>query len=205
MIARTHQIAIMSAFIFLLTACISTETPPESWPTFTLQTGSQCADLSGTYANSGKSAEGNIAWPLALRVFPIAASHWTESDFETSQLFREASHVTFTGPNKKGLTIEAWKEDTLIGKIEREAVLGDNFNCIDGILTVSLPVYAEASAGIFFNAFRKVQLFPATDGSLIVKTNSSAAGLGCYVVPLLGQFETWSLYPDATSEGKLNP
>ena len=203
MTTRFVKMVIVLSFVNTLTACIF-QSPPDTWPTPIPVIENKCPDLSGSYRNIGENAEGENAGPLTLKVFPLAAKNWTASDHATGERYRTASHVTFYGPNEKGLIIEAWKDDELIGRIERREVLGEGFSCNGGTLSVSLPVYATAFSGIFFDMFRSANLSPASDGSLLVKKRTTGAGLGFYVVPLVGQFEIWDLYPATAPDGKLN-
>lgn len=192
---RLVAMSTVLAFVPALTGCFSLQSPPESWPAPQLEQTIKCADLSGSYRNIGENAEGGKSWPLALKVFPTAAKNWTTANVETGERFRAASHVTFSGPNAKGLLIEAWQGDELIGTIARSEPLGGGFSCDDGVLAVSLPVTATALSGVFFDTFQQAKLSPASDGSLIVRTRSTGIGLGFYIIPVLGQFVTWDHYP----------
>jgi hypothetical protein len=118
---------------------------------------------------------------------------------ETAKKSSAATHLSFHGPDVDGSRIEAWKDDALLGKIERGSGLGDGFRCAGGALRVALPVYAEAAAGAFFEALRASDLMRGDDDSLIVKASNRGVGLGFYVLPMGMLFERWSRYPEAGS------
>jgi len=189
----------LTAVLFVvisLFGCISIEVPPEHWPTPETAPRNGCPDLSGSYHNHGRGIdEKHSGGPLATHIFPQAAKNWTKSDAKARERFSKASHVTFYGPNEDGLVVEVWQGKELLGRIERQLNLDAGFRCDSGALLVSLPVYAEASAGVFFDAFRETAIVPATDGSIIVKFGSTGFGLGFYVIPVAMRFESWALYP----------
>jgi len=178
----------------VLGGCVSAGTPPESWPTPVLAESDACPDLSGTYENSGATAKGNNATPLALVVLPEADKNWTASQVSARDKVANASHVRFYGPRQSGMKIEVWHGTDLIERIERGGGLGDGFSCEGGALRVSLPATGQAVAGVFFDTFKSAMVMRASDGSLLVKTSSLGVGLGFYVIPLAAGMEGMAHY-----------
>lgn len=199
-----RKISAVPVIVLLLFGCASIESPPEHWPTPVKPQSDGCPDLSGSYNNHGSGVdEKHSGGSLATHIFPQAAKNWTKLDVEAYERFSSASHVTFYGPNKDGLTVEAWKSKELLGRIERQKDTDVGFRCDAGALVVSLPVYAQAMGGAFFSTFRTVAIMPAVDGSILVKDGNIGVGLGFYFIPVAMKFEGWALYP-STNFNKSN-
>lgn len=190
-----HSLKVPALLIALLLAgCASIDVPPDHWPAPLLADSNECPDLTGSYSNDGVGVKGKKSTRLAVSVFPEAAKNWTAADVKAREKFAEANRINIYGPEKDRLTIEAWKDHELIGKLERTREHGDGFRCKAGAVQLSLPVYAEAQGGVFITALRDTAMMRADNGSLIVKSSDAGVGLGFYIIPLAMRFETWSLY-----------
>jgi len=189
----------INAVLFIvisLFGCASIETPPEHWPAPTTAQSNGCPDVSGSYNNHGSGIdEKHSGGALTTHIFPQAAKNWTKSDVEARERFSKASHVIFSGPNKDGLVLEAWLDKELLGRVKLQQNIDGGFRCDGGALLLSLPVYASAGGGMFFDTFRETAIMPTTDGSILVKYRGTGIGLGFYLIPLTMKFESWALYP----------
>ena len=172
-----HRCAALAPAL-MLAACASVERQdyPADWPPL-VPAAAGCPVLSGSYANRGQGTQALAAWVIegsALALAPV-------------------EQVQFDGPASGGLDIRLLdRQGRLLAA--RRWQEGTQYRCADGMLVLNRDS-GFAMVGVAMSM--QARLARTVHGSLVVESRESGGGV-VIVVPYLGSYRDWSLYPAVT-------
>jgi hypothetical protein len=157
-----------------LTSCASYQKYPSEWADLILPQGEECPDISGTYVNSGETANGRSTHLSAL--------------FDFGETPSTVKQIQITQSDNDKLEISAWQERKLVSRKIYSKRNGEYGCSSKGI---EIPIgKTERAAGAEGEGVT-LYLVKSTDGALVIEKKSSAGGYSLLYIPMVGSSYEW--------------
>lgn len=180
-----HFICSMLLAELFISGCISREPYPQNWSPVSIA--HTCPDVSGCYRNEGERIQND--YKPSLFYYLVHSSY----QFVDPDAYKRgtADFIEIT-QSRNELLIKAYKNDVLVTQRTAQYNPEESENGFIKLKSLTSGfVQCESATGYSWGT---LWLSKAEDGSLVMRSDETAAGLILLVIPVFGISESWTRY-----------